>query len=59
MRHTMLFRDVPMVNTKPVKKRTSPNANNVESKKKRIPRTRNPIPYLVEDTYNTFEAPCE
>ena len=46
--------EVPMVNVRPVKKRMSPSANNVESKRKSTPRKRKvkprnmrPVPILV------------
>ena len=49
-----MVREVPMVNVRPVKKRMSPSANNVESKRKSTPRKRKvkprnmrPVPILV------------
>ena len=49
-----MVRERPMVNVRPVKKRTSPRARRVESKRKSVPRNRKvkprnirPVPILV------------
>ena len=44
------FEDLPIVNVKPMRNKTSPSANKAESKKNNIPKTKNTIPYSISSS---------